>query len=66
MIQLTDTQLAGVEERMHDLPADQPARFSHRVDVVMNVTGRDRGWSRARAAEIWPGEHDQYVAVRNP
>ena len=63
---LTPDQLALATERCHDLPADSVARFDRRITEVMNVTGRDRTWCRARAAETWPDEHSAYVAAKAP
>jgi hypothetical protein len=68
-VQLTPTQLALVEERMHDpknsgpLPVEQPGRFNRRITVIQNVTAKDRTWSRARASELWPNEYQDYLAA---
>jgi hypothetical protein len=68
MTALTDTQITAITERMETrdrpLPESQPARFAHRVTVVMCVTGRDRSWAHVRARELWPDEHSDYLAAQ--
>ena len=61
-IQLTPDRLATAERWCSDdglggaLPTEPVARFNRRVDSVMHVTGRDRTWARAAAAEAWPDD----------
>jgi hypothetical protein len=61
---LTAERLAMAAEKMHSLPASQPARFDARIDAIMQSTGRDRTWCRARAAETWADEYGEYLAAK--
>ncbi|MGH6736808.1 MAG: hypothetical protein ACRECX_12155 [Methyloceanibacter sp.] len=64
MTGLTDAQIARAEEIISGARQPLPTDFERRVDAVMSATGRDRTWARARAAELWPGEHRAYLRAR--
>ena len=68
MTQLTSHELAAASRQMEStrdpLPADPPARFDRRITHLMNATGRDRTWARARCAELWPAEHEAFIAAK--
>ncbi len=65
--QITDEQFEAairmMEGERRELPLGQPERMQRRVTCIMTATGRDRGWARARAAEIWPDEWAEFLAA---
>ena len=61
MSKLTDAQLAVVLDC-----ARNELDFARRVDIVRNVSGRGRAWSRQRAAELWPDAYAKFLATKAP